>query len=122
MAGQPPPRLSREARGLAKKTKEERTGARRRRKTGAAVKRERKALERLALAQAAGSPPQALTPTLNPHVVAFVPDFSLDDAPRDVPGAPPPPPPFDGFQPFDGGAYPGGFAGYLGEPLSLIHI
>ncbi|KAH8044977.1 RNA uridylyltransferase [Aureococcus anophagefferens] len=79
MAGQPPPRLSREARGLAK-TKEERTGARRRRKTGAAVKRERKAL---AAAQAAGSPPQALTPTLNPHVVAFVPDFSLDDAPRD---------------------------------------
>ncbi|KAH8074683.1 RNA uridylyltransferase [Aureococcus anophagefferens] len=89
MAGQPPPRLSREARGLAKKTKEERTGARRRRKTGAAVKRERKAL---AAAQAAGSPPQALTPTLNPHVVAFVPDFSLDDAPRD--GAPPAPAPF----------------------------
>ena len=109
MAGQPPPRLSREARGLAKKTKEERTGARRRRKTGAAVKRERKAL---AAAQAAGSPPQALTPTLNPHVVAFVPDFSLDDAPRDFPGTPPAPPPFDGVRPFDGfeaPAYDDGF-------------
>ncbi|KAH8057820.1 RNA uridylyltransferase [Aureococcus anophagefferens] len=114
MAGQPPPRLSREARGLAKKTKEERTGARRRRKTGAAVKRERKAL---AAAQAAGSPPQALTPTLNPHVVAFVPDFSLDDAPRDFPGAPPAPAPFDGVRPFDGfetPAYDDGFRPFDG--------